>query len=82
MSLTKLSLGGNYLIIPTQGEFGQWRLGTGKPLTFFTVYFSFFLVKGVDRFEVKKVSQKEIRTDYLIDPYAGIYMMFIREANN
>jgi hypothetical protein len=32
MSLTILSLDGNKLIIPVQGEFG------GKPLTFFTVY--------------------------------------------
>jgi hypothetical protein len=34
MSLTKLFLAGNN--IPGQEEFGKW-LGTGKPLTFFTV---------------------------------------------
>ncbi len=34
MSLTKLSPAGNNLIIPGRGEFG---LGTGKSLTFFTV---------------------------------------------
>ncbi len=32
MSLTNLSLVGNNLIIPDQGEFGK---GTGKSLTFF-----------------------------------------------
>jgi hypothetical protein len=36
-SLTKLSLGGNNLFIPDQGEFGKWHTGwgTGKWLTFF-----------------------------------------------
>jgi hypothetical protein len=34
MSLTKLSLAGNNLIFPGQGEFGA-GLGTKKPLTFF-----------------------------------------------
>jgi hypothetical protein len=38
MSLTKLSLAGNYQIIPGQGEFGDIRLGTKKPLIFFIVY--------------------------------------------
>ncbi len=43
MSLTKLSLAGNNLIISGQGEFGYRlivtsRLGTGNWLTFFTVY--------------------------------------------
>jgi hypothetical protein len=43
MSLTKLSLAGNNLIFPGQGEFGKrhpdWaELGTGKLLTFFTMY--------------------------------------------
>jgi hypothetical protein len=39
MPLTKLSLDGNNLIIPGQGEFGKWHAGwgreNGKP--FFTV---------------------------------------------
>jgi hypothetical protein len=38
MVLTKLSLPGNILIFPDQGEFGKWldsRLGTGKSLTLF-----------------------------------------------
>jgi hypothetical protein len=39
MSLTKLSLAGNnliiYYIIPAQGEFGKFRLGAGKSITFF-----------------------------------------------
>ncbi len=30
MSLTKLSLGGNNLIFPAQGEFSQWRPGWGR----------------------------------------------------
>jgi hypothetical protein len=40
MSLTKLSLAGKNLIIPDQADFGSGtsRLGTGKWLTFFTVY--------------------------------------------
>jgi hypothetical protein len=42
MSLTKLILDGNNLIIPVLGEFGYWlvtsRLGTRKLLTFFTVF--------------------------------------------
>jgi hypothetical protein len=29
MSLTKLSLTGNNLIIPSHGEFGKWLLGWG-----------------------------------------------------
>jgi hypothetical protein len=37
MSLTKLSLAGNNLIIPAQEEFGKSRLGAGKSITFFTV---------------------------------------------
>jgi hypothetical protein len=36
MSLTKPYLAGNNLIIPVQSWFSKW--GTGKPLTFFTVY--------------------------------------------
>ncbi len=35
MSPTKLSRGGNSLIIPSNGEFGKW-LGTGMSPTFFT----------------------------------------------
>jgi hypothetical protein len=39
MSLTKLSLGGNNLIIPVKGEFDCFpvtsRMGTGKSITFF-----------------------------------------------
>ncbi len=37
MSLTKLSLAGNYLIIPGQGEFmvSDIPAGNGKSLTFF-----------------------------------------------
>jgi hypothetical protein len=35
MSLTKLTLAGNNLINPGQGEFGFSRLGTGKSQTFF-----------------------------------------------
>jgi len=40
MSLTKLSLAGNNLIVPGQGEFGKWhpRLGREKLLTFFTIW--------------------------------------------
>jgi hypothetical protein len=30
MSLTKLSLAGNDLIIPDQGEFGKWHPGWGR----------------------------------------------------
>ncbi len=30
MSLTKLSLAGNKLIIPSQGVFGNWRSGLGR----------------------------------------------------
>ncbi len=40
MSLTKLSLDGNNLTIPAQGEFGQW-LVTGKSLT------SFYSVRNI-----------------------------------
>ncbi len=42
VTITKLSLVGNNLIIPGQGEFLQVtsRLGPGKPLTFFTVHTS------------------------------------------
>ncbi len=51
MSLTKLSLGGKNLIIPAQGEFGQWHPGrgreNGKP--FFTVY-----VKNDENFKKNK----------------------------
>jgi hypothetical protein len=35
MSLTKLSLAGNYQIIPGQGEFGDIRLGTKKTANIF-----------------------------------------------
>jgi hypothetical protein len=40
MSLIKLSLDGNNLIIPVQGEFGQWHPGWGREnrWPFFTVY--------------------------------------------
>jgi hypothetical protein len=40
MSLTKLSLDGNNLTIPGQGEFGQWHPGWGREnrKPFFTVY--------------------------------------------
>ncbi len=39
MSLTKLSLGGNHEIIPTQGEFGKRHPGWGREyrIAFFTV---------------------------------------------
>jgi hypothetical protein len=37
MSLTKLSLAGNNLIIPTQGVFGYIPAGDGKYDNFFTV---------------------------------------------
>jgi hypothetical protein len=30
LSLTKLSLTGNYQIIPGQGEFGKWHPGWGR----------------------------------------------------
>jgi hypothetical protein len=40
MSLTKLTLGGNHLIIPASGEFGKWHPGWDESVAklFFTVY--------------------------------------------
>jgi hypothetical protein len=40
MSLTKLSLAGNYLIIPGQGEFGKWHPAWGREnrYIFYSVY--------------------------------------------
>jgi hypothetical protein len=42
MSLTKLSLAGNYLIIPGQGEFGKLHPGWGreKRKPFFNLFYS------------------------------------------
>jgi hypothetical protein len=43
MPYTKLTLAGHNLIIPRRGRFGMTsRLGTGKSLTFFTVYKELF----------------------------------------
>ncbi len=49
MSLTKLSLAGNNLIIPTQGEFGKWHPGWGRKTAniFYSVQTVFIVFLGL-----------------------------------
>jgi hypothetical protein len=66
MSLTKLSLAGNNFIIPGQGELS--RLGTGKSITFFTVYrYVFFMEINYKYGIISADRAKQIKTKAIVN---------------